>query len=159
MWSHQQLKLKWQHYTSQLKIWYHHAINSLKWVGYNISSLSKQTTQQLWDSLTKPWSTKLPNFRVWNCGGSETGNHKTSSDTIGHQDLKMRNITAQGIIPLFIMKQREQNHTCCNFSFLHICQLKQTNHSCKGVLLQVELYPRGTERTSGDRTKSTILVR
>ena len=27
------------------------------------------------------------------------------------------------------------------------------------VLLQVELYPRGTERTSGDRMKSVMLVR
>ena len=71
----------------------------------------------------------------------------------------MINITAQSIVPLFIVKQREKTHTWCNFPFLRIFQLKQTKHSCKGVLLQVELHPHGTEITSGDRMKSTILVR
>ena len=158
MWWHQQLKRKWQHYTSHIKRLYHYTIHSLKWVGHNHSRISKHKTQQLWDSLTKRYSTKLPIRWISICGGSKTGNHNTSSDTIGHQDLKTREITAQSIIPIFIMKQREQNHTSCKFPFLHIFQLRQTKHSCKGVLLQVELHPRGIERTSGNRIKSTILV-
>ena len=58
----------------------------------------------------------------------------------------MRDITSQSIIPLFIMKQREQNHTWCYFPFLHICQLRIVKNSCKVVLLQVELHTRGVER-------------
>ena len=104
--------------------------------------------------------TKLPNQRIWNYGNSERRNHKTSSDTIGHQDLKMKDIIEQSINPPFIMKQRDQTHTWCNYPFLHIFfQFKQTKHSWKGVLYQVELHPRGTDVTSGGRIKSVMIVR
>ena len=71
----------------------------------------------------------------------------------------MKEITARSIIPPFISKKREQTHTWCELTFLHSFKLKQTKHSWKGVLLQVELHPRGTEITSGDRMKSAIIVR
>ena len=50
-------------------------------------------------SLTNSSSTKKPNQRIQNYGGSETGNHWTSSGTIGNQDLKMKDTTAQSINP------------------------------------------------------------
>ena len=50
-------------------------------------------------SLTKSLSTKIPNQRIQNYGGSETGNHWTSSGTIRNQDLKMKDTTAQSINP------------------------------------------------------------
>ena len=59
----------------------------------------------------KIFSTKLPNQRIRNCDGSETGNHKSNSGTIGCQGMKMKDITEQSIILLYIMKQREQTHT------------------------------------------------
>ena len=65
---------------------------------------------------------------------------------MGHQDQKMKEITLQGIILQFIMKQREQTHIWSNFLSFLFCQLRQTKHSCKGVLLQMELLPRGTKR-------------
>ena len=71
----------------------------------------------------------------------------------------MKDITAQSIIPPIIMKQREKTHTWCKYPFLHIFQFKQTNHSCNCVLVQVELHPCGTERTSGNIIKSAITVR
>ena len=73
--------------------------------------------------------------------------------------MKTKDITAQSTILPFITNHREQTHTWRKSPFLHIFQLKQTKHSCKGVLLQVELQPHGTERTSGDIMKSAILVR
>ena len=57
------------------------------------------------------------------------------------------------------MKQIDKTHTWCKSPFFHNFQLRQTKHSCKGVLLQVELHPHGTERTSGDIIRSAMLVR
>ena len=48
--------------------------------------------------------------------------------------------------PLYIMKQIEQTHTWYDFPFPHIFQLRQAKNSCKGVTLQVELHPHGTNR-------------
>ena len=70
----------------------------------------------------------------------------------------MQDITAQIIIPPFIIKQIEQTHPWCKLFFLNIFQLKQTKYSYKGVLLQVELHPCRTYRTSGDIMNSAMLV-
>ena len=58
----------------------------------------------------------------------------------------MRDITAQGIIFLYIMKQREQTHTWYDSLSLIFFQLRQIKHSCQGMFLQVELHPRVTKR-------------
>ena len=58
---------------------------------------------------------KGPNQRTLNCGGSEIDNPRNNSDTIGHQDMKMKEITAQRIILLYIMKKIEQTHYWCDF--------------------------------------------
>ena len=41
----------------------------------------------------------------------------------------------------------------------HVRSGPNQQYSPECVLLQVELHPRGTERTSGDRMKSAILLR
>ena len=47
--------------------------------------------------------------------------------------------------PIYHEAKRE-THIWSNFLSFILCQLRQTKHSCKGVLLQVELLPRGTKR-------------
>ena len=76
-------------------------------------------------------ATKSADMKLWWLRDIES---KNNSGTIGRQDLKMRNITAQGIILLYTKKQREKTHTCYDFPFpcifVNLGKLNITTRMC-----------------------------